>query len=61
MICVLDYFSSSAFAAFEVDVLQRGKSRPMRCAPLSAQLSAELCSPDLRRYHTTLSCTMAPE
>ncbi len=28
MIWVLDYFSSSAFAAFEVDVLQRGKSRP---------------------------------
>ncbi len=25
---VFDYFSSSAFAAFEVDVLQRGESRP---------------------------------
>ncbi len=28
VIWVLDYFSSSAFAAFEVDVLQRGESRP---------------------------------
>ncbi len=28
MIWVLDDFSSSAFAAFEVDVLQRGESRP---------------------------------
>ncbi len=28
MIWVLDYFSSSAFATFEVDVLQRGESRP---------------------------------
>ncbi len=28
MICVLDYFSSSTFAVFEVDVLQRGKSKP---------------------------------
>ncbi len=28
MIWVLDYFSSSAFAVFEVDVLQRGESRP---------------------------------
>ncbi len=28
VICVLDDFSSSAFAAFEVDVLQRGESRP---------------------------------
>ncbi len=28
VIQVLDDFSSSAFAAFEVDVLQRGESRP---------------------------------
>ncbi len=28
VIRVLDDFSSSAFAAFEVDVLQRGESRP---------------------------------
>ncbi len=28
VICVLDDFSSSAFAVFKVDVLQRGESRP---------------------------------
>ncbi len=28
-----------------------------KCAQLSAQFSAELCSPDLRHYHTTLRCT----
>ena len=28
VICVLNDFNSSAFAAVEVDVLQRGKSRP---------------------------------
>ncbi len=27
----------------------------MRCAQLNARLSAELCSPGLRNYHTTLS------
>ncbi len=29
----------------------------LRCAQLSTQLSAELCSPGLRRYYTTLRCT----
>ncbi len=48
-------FISSAFAAFEVDVLQIGDS--LRCAQLSAQLSAELCSPDWGRFHITLRCT----
>ncbi len=43
VIFVLDDFSSSAFAAFEV--------------ANAAKLSAELCIPDLRRYHTTLRCT----
>ncbi len=39
----------------------------LRCAQLSAQLSAGLCSSDMRRYHTTLRCTqvstlsLAPE
>ncbi len=28
-----------------------------RCAQLSTQLSAELCSPDRRRFHTTVRCT----
>ncbi len=35
---------------------ERGE-QTLRCAPLSAQLSAELCSPDLWGYHTTLRCT----
>ncbi len=35
---------------------ERGE-QTLRCAQLSAQLSAELCSPDLRRFHTTLRCT----
>ncbi len=52
MIWVFGDFSSSAFAAFEVDVLQT-----LRCAQPSAQLSAELCSPDLKRFHTTLRYT----
>ncbi len=56
VIWALDYFCSSAFAAFEVDVLQRG-GQTLRCAQLSARLSAELCSPDLWRYYTTLRCT----
>ncbi len=33
------------------------EEQTLRCAQLSAQLSAELCSPDLRRFHTTLRCT----
>ncbi len=55
VIWVLDYFCSSAFAAFEVDVLQRG-GQTLRCAQLSARLSAELCSPDLWRllYRTEM-------
>ncbi len=52
---VLDDFSSSAFAASEVDFLQR--SQTLRCAQLSAQLSAELFSPDWSCFHTTLRCT----
>ncbi len=35
---------------------ERG-GQTQRCAQLSAQLSAELCSPDLWRYCTTLRCT----
>ncbi len=33
---------------------ERGE-QTLRCAQLSPQLSAELCSPNLRSYHTTLS------
>ncbi len=35
---------------------ERG-GQTLRCAQLSARLSAELCSPDLWRYCTTLRCT----
>ncbi len=35
---------------------ERG-GQTLRCAQLSARLSAELCSPDLWRYCTTLKCT----
>ncbi len=35
---------------------ERGK-QTLRCAQLSARLSAELYSPGLWRYHTTLRCT----
>ncbi len=35
---------------------ERG-GQTLRCAQLSARLSAELCSPDLWRYYTTLRCT----
>ncbi len=35
---------------------ERGKPT-LRCAQLSARLSAELCSPGMRNYHTTLRCT----
>ncbi len=35
---------------------ERG-GQTQRCAQLSARLSAELCSPDLWRYYTTLRCT----
>ncbi len=35
---------------------ERG-GQTQRCAQLSARLSAELCSPDLWRYCTTLRCT----
>ncbi len=35
---------------------ERGE-QTLRCALLSAQYSAELCSPGLRNYHTTLRCT----
>ncbi len=35
---------------------ERGE-QTLRCAQLSARLSAELCSPGLRNYHTTLRCT----
>ncbi len=52
----LEDFSSSASAAFEVDVLQRGESK-LRCAQLSARLSVELCSPGLWHYYTTQRCT----
>ncbi len=33
------------------------EEQSLRCAQLSARLSAELCSPDLWRYYTTLRCT----
>ncbi len=36
---------------------ERG-GQTQRCAQLSARLSAELCSPDLWRYCTTLRCTL---
>ncbi len=35
---------------------ERGE-QTLRCTQLSAQLAAELCSPDLCGYHTTLRCT----
>ncbi len=35
---------------------ERGE-QTLRCAQLSARLSAELFSPDFSRYHTTLRCT----
>ncbi len=35
---------------------ERGE-QTLRCAQLSARLSVELCSPDRRRFHTTLRCT----
>ncbi len=35
---------------------ERGE-QTLRCAQLSARLSAELCSPDWRCFHTTLRCT----
>ncbi len=35
---------------------ERGE-QTLRCAQLSTQLSAELCSPGLTRFHTTLRCT----
>ncbi len=35
---------------------ERGE-HTLRSAQLNAQLSAELCSPDWRRFHTTLRCT----
>ncbi len=35
---------------------ERG-GQTLRCAQLSARLSAELCSPDLWRCYTTLRCT----
>ncbi len=35
---------------------ERGE-QTLRCAQLSARLSAELCSPGLWRYYTTLRCT----
>ncbi len=38
-------------------LLQRGEGRTQRCAQLRARLSAELCSPVLWRYYTTLRCT----
>ncbi len=50
-------FNSSAFAAFEVDVPAQRGEQTLRCTQLSAQLSAELCSPGLWRYYTTLRCT----
>ncbi len=53
---IFEDFSSSAFTAFDVDVLQRGESRPWD-AQLSARLSVELCSPGLWHYYTTLRCT----
>ncbi len=33
------------------------EEQTLRCAQLSSQLSAELCSPGLWRYYTTLRCT----
>ncbi len=33
------------------------EEQTLRCAQLSAQLSAELCSPDLRHFHATLGFT----
>ncbi len=35
---------------------ERG-GQTLRCAQLSARLAAELCSPDLWRYYTTMRCT----
>ncbi len=57
VIWVLDYFCSSAFAAFEGRCPAERGGQTQRCAQLSARLSAELCSPDLWRYYTTLRCT----
>ncbi len=37
---------------------ERGE-QTLRCAQLSARLSAELCSPDLWCYYTTLRCTQS--
>ncbi len=34
------------------------EEQTLRCAQLSARLSAELCSPGLWRYYTTLRCTV---
>ncbi len=33
------------------------REQTLRCTQLSARLSAEICSPDLWRYYTTLRCT----
>ncbi len=33
------------------------EEQTLRCVQLNARLSAELCSPGLRNYHTTLRCT----
>ncbi len=60
VIWVLDYFISSAFAVFEVDVLQRGESRPeMRSAKCTALCGAlqSFRLVDWSRFHTTLRCT----
>ncbi len=39
----------------------REGEQTLRCAQLNARLSAELCSPDLWRYHTTLICTFSSQ
>ncbi len=50
------WFILAALLLLRFDVDVNGK-QTLICAQLSAQLSAWLCSPDLRPYHTTLRCT----
>ncbi len=57
VIWVFDDFDSSASAAFEVDVPAERGEQTLRCAQLSAQLSARLCSLHWSCFHTTLRCT----
>ncbi len=56
VIRVFDDFSSSAFAAFEVDVLQEGRADPEMCSAKRKTLCRAL-HPGLWRYYTTLRYT----